>query len=426
VAGFDLAVELTPALVVGATGPADVVAAVRFARAHRLPVGVQATGHGRTSAMAGGLAINTSRAAGVTIDAATRTARLQAGVLWGAVVAAAAEHGLVPLCGSAPGVGAVSYTLGGGLGPFGRLLGYAADRVRGLQVVTADGELCEVTAEQHPELFWAMRGAGANFGVVTELAVELVPMPELYGGGLFFSGEDAEPVLRAFLDCTAGAPDELTLSIAFVSLPDVPVLPDSIRGRHCAHLRVAYAGTQADAERFLGPIRSAATPLLDTVRVMPTTEVGSIHADPTRPMPVSCRSLVLRSIDESVVAALLRHGTATTPYLLEVRQLGGALAREPQPANPVGHRGGVANVFTTVYPSPAGPAVAEAGERELYAALEPCSDGGSLVTFLAGVQVTTADVRAAHSAADYARLAALKATWDPDNMFRFNQNIPPA
>ena len=106
-----------------------------------------------------------------------------------------------------------------------------------------------------------------------------------------------------------------------------------------------------------------------------------------------------------------------------MRQLGGALAREPQPANPVGHRGGVANVFTTVYPSPAGPAVAEAGERELYAALEPCSDGGSLVTFLAGAQVTAADVRAAHSAADYARLAALKATWDPDNMFRFNQNI---
>ena len=295
--GFDLSVPQRPALIVGATTTDDVVAAVRFARSHGLFVGVQATGHGPTVAADGGLLINTGRMTAVDVDSVNRTARLQAGTQWTQVIEAAAPFGLAPLSGSAPSVGAVSYSLGGGIGVLSRRFGFGADHVRAIEVVTADGELRRVTAEDSPDLFWAMRGAGSNFGVVTSIEVDLVAVPELYAGGLFFPGDERADVLAAFVECAATAPDALSLSVAVYTFPDLPTLPAAVRGRHCCHVRVTHQGPAAEAETFLGTLRGAGTVLLDTVRSLPLTEIGTIHNDRTAPLDVHSRSLVLRRLD---------------------------------------------------------------------------------------------------------------------------------
>ena len=424
--GFDLSGQQWPGLVLGATEPADILAGVRFAGDWNLPVGVQATGHGPTVACDGGLLINTSRATGVTIDATARTAWLQAGVIWHDVVQAAAPYGLAPLCGAAPAVGAISYLLGGGLGPLGRPCGFAADHVRSIDIVTADGEARRVTPEAEPELFWAVRGGGGNFGVVTAMEIDLMPVADLYGGGLFFSGDDAQAVLEAFRASTALAPDELVLSVALLRFPDLPVLPPPLRDRFCCHVRVAYYGEGQQGERLIAPIRDAAPVLLDGLGDMPFTDIGTIHNDPTTPLPVESRSLVLRSVDAGTLSTVVRHAGPATGFLIELRHLGGALSRQPEIPNSVGHRSGAFSVFTTAYQSPGGITALGLAQQRLIDDLRPWSNGGALLNFLAGPYVTPTDVRNAYREADFARLVAIKAEWDPSNMFRFNHNIPAA
>ncbi len=426
-AGFDLAVDQCPAIVVGATGPADVIAAVRYAREAGLAVGVQATGHGITVPADDALLITTHRADGVRVDPADRSAWLEAGAVWNRVLHEAAPFGLAPLAGSAPGVGAVSYTLGGGLGVFGRRWGFSADRVRRLDVVTADGESRRVTVEEHRDLFWALRGGGGNFGVVTGVQVELVELVELYGGGLFFPGEAAAEVLTALLAVGRDAPDEVSLSAALMVFPDLATVASAVRGRWCCHVRVSSTGTPQRCEQVIAPVRRAATPLLDTLRTMPVTDVGTIHNDPTTPRPTNTRSLVLHSADHETAAAVLRHAGPDIPFGIEVRQLGGALARGPVVPNAVGHRRGAVTVYTTAYAHPGGLRASDGvAEQALLDDLTPWSDGGALVNFLAGAHVTPADVRAAYEPDLWTRLVEVKTRWDPGNVFRINHNVPPA
>lgn len=425
-AGFDLAVEQRPAVVVGATGAADVVAGVRHALDAGLAVGVQATGHGITVPADDALLVTTRRADAVRVDPTGRTAWVEAGAVWSRVLHEAAPHGLAPLAGSAPAVGVVSYTLGGGLGVLGRRWGFSADHVRRLDVVTADGLLRRVTADEHPDLFWALRGGGGNVGVVTGMEVALVELAELYGGGLFFPGEDAGEVLTALLAAGRDAPDEVSLSAAIMTFPDLPAVPPPLRGRWCCHVRVSATGSPARCEEVIASVRRAATPLVDTVRTMPVTEVGTIHNDPTTPLATNSRSLVLRTADDDTLAAILRHTGPHTSFVIEVRQLGGALGREPAVPNAVGHRHGAYTVFATAYPHPGGPAASDgAAEQALLDDLRPWSDGGALVNFLAGPHVTTDDVRAAYEPDRWARLVEIKTAWDPDNVFRINHNVPP-
>ena len=424
-AGFDLAAIPAPRVAVAAASEADVTSAVRFAAARDLPVAVRATGHGPIPGTNGGLLIGTRAMTPVTVDPARRTATIGAGATWAPVLAACAPYGLAPLCGSAPGVGAVSYTLGGGLGPLGRRYGFSADRVRRLRVVTADGQAREVTGDTEPELFWAIRGGGGNFGVTTELEIDLMPVPSLYGGGLFFPGEAAPELLGAFGRCTAVAPEELTLSAAFITFPDIDPVPALLRGQFVAHLRVAYLGSPAEAEALIAPLRAVTAPLLDTVRTLPVTEIGTIHAAPTRPQPVSCGSSILPGWDEAAISVLLSHVGATTPHMLEIRHLGGALTRPPAVASAVSHRDAQFTVFTSAYPGPAfaGAAALQAG---LHRQLRRWSGGRMLYNFAADPDGQPADARRAFSEPVFTRLGRVKAAWDPDNRFRFNVNVPPA
>ncbi|MBE9938629.1 FAD-binding oxidoreductase, partial [Cellulosimicrobium cellulans] len=255
VAAHSTLVAHDPDVAVLAETEADVVEAVRFAAHHGLRVRSHATGHGESSPITDGVVLGTSGLAGVEVDPASRVARIGAGTRWNAVVDAAAEHGLAPVTGSSTSVGVVGYTLGGGYGPLTRSHGLTSDRVRGFRVVLADGSVVEAGPDTEPDLFWALRGGKGGLGVVTRLDLELVPLRTLYAGSLTFDARHVEEVLRGWAAWTATAPDDVTTSVAVLALPDLPFVPEHLRGRTVLALRFAYPGDPAEGERLAAPLR---------------------------------------------------------------------------------------------------------------------------------------------------------------------------
>ncbi|WP_328839224.1 FAD-binding oxidoreductase [Streptomyces europaeiscabiei] len=342
VAGFQTGFGRRPDVVVGAGTVGDVVAAVAYAAQRGLPVRVQTTGHGVSGAYEGGVLVGTRRMDGVRVDPVGRTAHVEAGVRWGQVVAAAGPYGLAPLNGSSPGVGVVGYTLGGGLGILAREFGYAADHVRALDLVTADGRPRRVTRDSEPDLYWALLGGGHGLGIVTGMEIGLVPVARLYGGSLSFDGREVDPaaLLRTYERWTRTVPDALTSSFAAVAYPDVPGLPPHLRGRYVVSVRVAHTGDGDEGERLVAPLRKAGPVFADTLRVMPYGESHTIHSDPAAPHTHHGDSAVLRELDvEAVGEVLARTGPeAAAMCVVQVNQLGGALAR-PAP-NSVPYRDG--------------------------------------------------------------------------------------
>src|SRR4051794_25326929 len=388
VAAWNLAVQHTPAVAVGATCAADVVAAVTWAVAHDLRVAVQATGHGPVRNAAGSLMITTRRMQGVHIDPERRIARVQAGVRWVSVMEAAAQHGLTGLCGSSSDVGVVGHTLGGGMGPFGRKHGFAADHVTAVEVVTADGRRRRVTAETEPDLFWAVRGGKGNFGVVTALEFELGPVSSLFGGGIFFAGEDAAAVLHVFRAWAPGLPEEVSTSIAILRVPDLEELPAPLRGQTVVHLRFSYDGAdRAAAERLLSPMKTAGTILLGYVGPMRTDELDGIHVDPKDPMPGWEKGMLLRELTADGVEALLATAGPQLPIPLimaELRLMGGALGRPATVPNAVAGRSGA---FSLLVLGPAVPELAQAVPAVGKGVLQAMADwrgGEGLVKLLGG------------------------------------------
>lgn len=423
VAGFQTAYQHRPAIVVAARHTEDVRAAVEFAARHVLPVAVQATGHGLSVAADGGVLISTRRMTGIDIDADAATARIGAGVQAGALIEAAAPHGLAPLNGSSPSVGVVGYVLGGGLGLLGRTYGYAADHVRGIELVTADARVR--TLRPGDELFGAVLGSGGNFGVVTALELGLVPVTTVYGGQLMFDTAQVPRALEAWREWTATVPDTVTSTVAMLAFPDIAPVPPPLRGRFVASIRIA--GTDIEhGDRLVEPLRAIGTPLKDDLRVMPYTESHTIHTDPADPHPYAATNALLDDLTPEALTALLAVAGPDSGLgaVIDIRHLGGALsARRDDLA--LDHREAryVVRVITLPDPS-AGPVEPGAPVR---AALAPWTIGHSL-NFLygAGEVADEAQTKAGYRAATYRRLAELKATYDPHNMFRFNRNIRPA
>jgi FAD/FMN-containing dehydrogenase len=423
--GFQAAVEHQPDVIYAADSAADIRAAVEFAAANHLPVAVKATGHGQSVPASGGVLISTRRMTGVHVDKDTRTTSFEAGTRWDQVIDECAPHGLAPLSGSAPHVGAVGYTLGGGLGLLSRRYGYAADSVRSIDVVTPDGAMRTVTADTEPDLFWALRGGRDNFGVVTKLEVELVPVAQLYGGGLSFPGEHAQSIVDTYLSWTGGVPELMASSLALARFPDLPAIPDPIRGRHVAQVRVAYTGEPAEGDELLAPLRAAAPRLLETVRNMPYAQSGSVHNDPIEPVATYSTNVLLSTVDSGV---LLEHTRpdAAVPFIVEIRHLGGALARPPALPSAIGHRDAM-YLLSLVTPLDGSIDIdtVESAHQRVHDGQRPWVIGRAL-NFLSGQAATVDRVRDAYEPEDYRRLQRLKARYDPDNMFRFNHNIPPA
>jgi FAD/FMN-containing dehydrogenase len=425
---FNLNHDLVPAVIVVAESAADVQATVAFAARQHRPVLVKTTGHQMVGPAHGAVVITTHRMNDVAVDAVGRTARVGAGAIWAEVIEKAAEAGLAPLSGSAPTVGVSGYILGGGLSPtLGRSHGYAADHVRSLDVVTADGELRHVDAESEPELFWALRGGKGNFGVVTALEFALFPVSRLYGGGIYFPGERMADVLRAWTAWHPGTPETMISSFAVLRLPPLPALPEPLRGAFVAHLRIAYNGTAADGERMTAPLRAVAPAVLDTVADMPYTEAGSIHSDPAGPVPYYERGIMLREFPAEALDKLVElvgPDSGSTLTMVELRALGGAWDREPAVPDAVATRG-LPYVLLGVE---VGPLSEERRLKESVAVLldgmEPWRGDRQLVNNLAPEEAT--DAAAVYGPERYERLAAVKKAYDPANMFRINHNVVPA
>jgi FAD binding domain/Berberine and berberine like len=424
---FNLNHELAPALIVVAENAADVQAAVSFAAARGRPVVVKTTGHQMVDPAHDAVVIATRRMNDVVIDAAGRTARVGAGALWSDVITAAAKDGLAPLNGSNPTVGVSGYTLGGGLSPtLGRSHGYAADHVRSLDVVTADGRLRRVDATSEPELFWALRGGKGNFGVVTALEFDVFPVARIYGGALCFPGERMADVLRAWTAWLPNTPESMISSFAALRLPPLPELPEPLRGIFSVTLRFAYNGAAADGERIIAPLRAIAPTIMDTVRDMPYSEVASIHDEPTEPLPYYERGIMLREFPESAqdrLIELVGPESDTTMWIAELRALGGAWDREPAVPNAVATRGLPYSLLGVEVGPPAEQARLKKSVAALLDGMAPWQGDRRLVNNLAPEEA--GDAAAIYGPERYARLAAVKKTYDPTNMFRINHNVEP-
>jgi len=426
--GWNRIVEHHPAVIVVAASPEDVAATVRFAASAGLPVAVQATGHGPSVPADGAVLINTRRMTDLEVDPAAKTARIGPGVTWERVMEEAAPHGLAPLVGSALSLGAVGYLTSGGLPVLGRRYGFAADYVRALELVTADGRLRRATASEHPDLFWAVRGGKGNFGVVTSVETDLLPLSRLYGGGLFFPGTATAEVLRRWLEWTATQPEEMSSSLALSRFPDLPGVPDPVRGKFLIHVRIAHTGSVAEGEDLIRPLR-ALGPVIDTVADIPHTRIGEINNTPTEPAPILDRGTLLRELDGEAVeriTALAGPDVELPPGYVELRHLGGAIGRAPEPPNAIGHRDAAFSLLLGMLALPGQEEQVDKAQQSLIDGLRPWSTGGMFPNLLGSGYTQPHQVRAAYSAADYERLTAIKATYDPHNLFRINHNIPPS
>src|SRR3954452_1478932 len=425
-AAFNLAVTQQPSVVVGATSAADVAAAVSWAVDHGIPVAVQCTGHGAVTPIVDALLVSTRRMTDVTIDSERGTVTYGAGVRWEKVVAAAAEHGLAPLCGSSQGVGAVGYTLGGGLGILARMYGFAADLVTQVEIVTADGQIRQVDADSDPELFWAIRGGKGNFGIVTSVTSELAPVGGFYGGAVFYSAESTTEVLQAYREWAATLPDEATSSIAMLRVPPMPEIPEPIRGRFVVHLRYAHCGDPAEGEALVAPMLDVGEVVLVGLGALPMTQSDLVHQDPKDPLPIWDHGALLRELAPATIDALVEVAGPQHELPLifvELRQLGGAVARGPKVPNAVAGRDAAYALFVLGMPLPGLEQVVPGMCAAVVDAVAPWATPGSLLNFLGAQARTPEQVATAWSPEVSARLLQAKDTYDPDNVFRFGHAL---
>ena len=430
ITGFDLSLVHSPPVVVGAATVGDVCATVRTAVAGGLPITVVGSGHGDIPAVTAGILLTTRRLDGVQIDTSSGTAHVGAGATWHDVLDRATPAGLAPLCGSAPAVGIGGFLLGGGLGPISRTFGFSSDHVRSFDIVCADGVLRTVSAQQDPDLFWALRGGKGGFGVVTAATIEMLELTTVYGGGEYYAAAQIPALLRAyqaFVD--AGVPDELTTSIAMLRLPDLPLLPPPLRGQTVAHLRIGCVGADggAAAEKLLAPLRAAVgSPLLGAVGVLPYAQIGTIHNDPTVPSAHATAGILLHQVTPETVQALLAVAgpdVAAPLAIVEIRHLGGALGPAEGERDAVSGREAAFGMWISGAPQPAGfdpaaLATTAAAVRGVLDAVAPWSTGSVQINFCGAVN-TAAEAAAAWPAAVSARLAAIRAQYDPQRVFPF-------
>jgi FAD/FMN-containing dehydrogenase len=429
---WNLAADQRPALVVMAEDAADVVAAVRLARERDLGVGVMATGHGVAALPHGGILVNTSRMKGVHIDPVAETARVEPGVKWKDLIPDSQKFGLAGLLGSSSDVGVVGYTTGGGFAWLGRKYGFNADSVVEAEVVTTDGELVRVSAHENADLFWGIRGGGGNFGIITSLEISLYPLTHVYSGNLFYPIERATEVLEYYARWIETLPDEMTTAVVFLNFPPIPELPEPLRGRFFIAVRGCYSGeTPEMGKELMRPWREGfGEPDVDDMRVRPYAEMDVVSMEPIDPVPFEIHVERLGELTPEAIATLVEvagAGSGKPSEVLEIRQLGGALGREPAQPSAISHRDS-RFIMTGLGVTPT-PEVAErvrAYHARVAEAIRPFATGATYINFLEFKEATPERVRAAYSPEVWERLVALKDRYDPDNVFRFNRNIPPS
>ena len=419
--GHNLAINHHPALILVPANASDMVAGVRYARTTGLPVAVQTTGHGIPYPADRSLLIVTTGMRGVDLNVEAQTVKVEAGVIWQDILDVLIPHGLVPLLGSSPHVGVVGYTLAGGIGYLGRKYGYAADSVVGIDIVTADGELCHVSETENSDLLWGLRGGTGNFGVITNLEFKVYPVAQLYGGNMTYPGETAQDVFRFYRDWVKTLPDEMTTSIAILKFPNIQQMPPSIRGKTQVFIRGAYTGDLQEGERLIQQWLDWRTPDDNTFRVMPFSEVATIANDPVNPVATYATSNQFTEMTDEAIDIIIQRATdpATHIFANELRHIGGAISRMDADHSAISNRDAqFLHIIGTPVINMENFSAIQAHMKQTQALLQPYFSGGAYFNFMAGNE---AEGRAkdVYGMAHYERLLALKAKYDPENVFRF-------
>ena len=423
---FNLAVDQRPAAIALPRNEADVALAVELAAGHGLRVGVQRTGHNAAplGPLEEALLVRTEGLEGVEVDASARSARVGAGAKWADLVPQAAEAGLAALHGSSPTVGIVGYSLGGGLGWYGRRHGLQANSVTAVELVTADGAHRRVDASDDSGLFWALRGGAGNLGVVTALEFSLYPVEEVYAGILFFPFERADEVLHAWHEWLAGVPEEATSIGRLLQFPPVPQVPEPMRGNSFAVVEAVFLGAEADGIELLRPLRELG-PAIDTFAMTPPSGLGGLHMDPPHPVPFVSGHRLLADEPPGLIDALLAAagpGSGSPLLSVELRHLGGALARSAPGHGAIASLAGEYLLFAVGSAMDDDAAAAMRAHVEvLDAAVAPYAAG-----LFANFTETRGDGSRFFAAETYERLRAVKAAVDPAGLFQATFEIPPA
>ncbi|GLW11993.1 FAD-linked oxidase [Microtetraspora sp. NBRC 13810] len=424
---WQLAVDQRPAAVVLARSAADVAATLDVARKSGLRVAPQASGHNAAplGPLDDTILLRTSRMSQVHIDAGRRRALVGAGAVWAQVTEAAAKYGLAGLSGSAADVGVVGYTLGGGLSWFARSHGLAANHVTAATVVTADGRILRVDAEHEPELFWAVRGGGGAFGVVTELEFALFPITEVHAGAMYWPLERAEAVLSRWRDWTATVPDTVTSLGRLLRFPPLEEIPQPFRGRSLVAVEAVAQLDGREAGELLAPLRELG-PEIDTFAPTPVTELAKLHLDPPGPTPATGDGFQVTGLPDEALAALLSAagpGVDVPLLTIEARHLGGALAPGAREGGAVSSLDAAFALFSGGITFDAASAAAvHASLDALSAAMAPWRAATSYRNF----SERRAEGLAFESADVHRRLQEVKKTYDPLDVIRANHPVRPA
>ncbi|WP_054813918.1 FAD-binding oxidoreductase [Nocardia arizonensis] len=423
---WNLAVDQRPAAVALPRDADQVAAVVRAAAADGLRIAPQSTGHG-----AGPLADTTltdvvllrlSEFTGVTVDPAARTARVLGGTQWHQVVAAAAPHGLTAQHGSAPDVAVAGYLLSGGLSFYGRRHGVAANMLRAVEIVLGDGSLVRATAEEHPDLFWAVRGGGGNLGVVVALEIDLLPYADIVAGMLLWDRARAAEVVPAWVEWTRTAPESVTTSMRVMSFPPLPELPPFLSGRDVVVIDGAILSDDETAADLLAPLRALA-PEIDTFARIPASGLLSVHMDPPNPSPAVGDHSVLGELDDAAVAAFLDQvgdGTAAGLMFAELRHMGGALSRPAADGGALSHiPGDYGLLCVAIAPSPAAAVAGRAAAFAVVRAMSPWSRPNLVPTFAEN----RVDTGRFYDGEDWARLCRVRDSYAAGSMFVANHHL---
>lgn len=413
---WNVAVDQRPFAVVVPESAEEVVAVVRAATAAGLRIAAQSTGHAAPGLSETDLSdvvlVRLSALRGVTVHPEARAAIVLGGSQWNDVIAAAAPHGLTALHGSAGDVSVAGYSLNGGVSFYARTHGLGVNAVRAVQIVTADGSLIRASARENADLFWAVRGGSGSFGIVVSLEIELLPYADVFAGMLLWGAAHTPAVTRAWAEWTASVPESVTSTLRVMHLPPLPELPPFLSGRSVVVIDGAVLESDARADELLRPLRDLA-PEIDTFARIPSAALVQVHMDPPQPTPAVTRHRVLDALPEGAVAAFVEASADPGLFVAEIRHIGGAAARPVPDGGAVSAVDGEYIVHSiAVPPVPEAVPAASASATALVDAFEPWAGEALALTFLDGGMD-----RSPGFGASLDRLRALKAHWDPRNVF---------
>jgi FAD/FMN-containing dehydrogenase len=420
-------VDKHPAVIIKVADANDVSRVVNLARESGLELAIRSGGHSTAghSVSEGGIVLDLSNMKDLQIDTKSRTAWAETGLTAGEVTAALAAHGLAVGFGDTGSVGIGGITLGGGVGYLVRKYGLTIDSLLAAEVVTADGQIRHVDEQTHPDLFWAIRGGGGNFGVVTRFKYRLQEVPNVVGGMLILPA--TADTVAGFISASESAPEELSGIGNVMTAPPMPFLPEEVHGKLVIMAFLVYAGEAGAGERALAPFRALATPYADMLKPMSYPEIYPPEEGGEAYHPVAASlTMFVDTIDRSVAQTIVDHlhASSASMAVAQLRVLGGVLKRVPVDATAFAHRNSKIMVnIAALYEKPEEKAAHEAWVADFASTLQQ-SDKGAYVNFLA--DEGQARVRAAYPGSTWDRLAAVKARYDPTNLFRLNQNIQPA